>query len=1222
MSNWEPQKDGTFLPSADLMARVRANPQQYPDAVSDFAKITGKSEQEVQDIIDNPGSSGFFGTLGGIGVDIGQGAVKSAAVAAENLIPESILGEGTGQEMRDFAQSMDPKFESEKSVGEVIAEGAGQALPTIAATIGTGGWGGVLIGAGVATLTFEDEENLANVMEEVAPGITPDILVVQPDDDEFTSKSKALVTNILTDAAFMGTFSIAGKAIKALARGAPVEEIEVIAKEADELVGTSSLPVSQVETLSKTAARKRLAQQAELLEATGKSVLPDAPDPTLRKAFHDNVFNSFKRLSERSGEVNEGLDAFRTARKADLVSYADNVLQAITRGDHEAVLANLKKGVVANNSLEAAYINPFQNAVLKETMRSLSDSFDETIKLIREDPSIKTKAAWKQTMAQFSDTVGEIGELYRLYGSSASYQLLDRKGLLPNGGFEEVLQAEKWAKEAYKDLGFDLFSDKIEFVTANALKWDELGIDVTRVLPELDDMFAKFDVERQGVLANLRQNATAKLTPEQRMAATASFVRMVKDIQSAALLGQLSTTGLEVVSNTLNNLLLPFMEHGLAKGNFARAGAEYAGYASAFKTAASIAKKTFVKGKGVLDDFDLTEGAHSSILDYEGLAGKPLRLLMVRMFKFATDLSLASSEFWKSTRAFGLAYADGLELALKSGKGRVHAKQVAREFAQQQFDDSGRLVNVMYRNDVSRTSWQQAFDTRYATGKLAQSVDNIRNRDDFPGLMARSAIPFFRTLVNIGSDAMQYIVPPGMPAALRAMSKTKQGSWLQKVPKTLKALDDFTGVNGSAAQARAIGRHRLGMTLTASVLGAVALNDNIEITGASGTKRWDAKKRAFEEYPPNSIVINGVSTDLNRLLPFSAPLMLAGMLRDMEIESQLQMKDGNYSADNSVFDDLLNYAPALVYTSLTLFQDSAAAQGVFDLATAVDEAMTEGDPGALVRYAQSYAKQYTPGALKMAAKSTNLEQYEGFDFYSSFLASAGLPVGFKRLDFLGEPIVHGIGRGLDPLNMKQLDVSSPVRKEFVFLNKVEGLALVPPKPDAVFDKPFWRAMGIDVGGAFSSAQMPSLVTLKTTSGKNGWDAYREYLYEGHTSEDELVSTGSQGDRYDIGKVLIKKGESFKDAVSRLVEEPSYQSLTPDARVKAWNAVFGYFKKQSKDQLKDELVVNPEVFEGSRYGTPIPVASTLSDTSKAAEALGVGIQQTEGSPLDAAFAIKK
>lgn len=1220
MTSWIKQTDGTFLPSAELMERVRSNPQQYPDAAADFAQITGKSVEEVQAIIDNPGSSGFFGTITGTATDVGQGAINATATLAENLLPESILGEG-GQAMRDFSQSLDPKFDTEKGVVETIAEGAGQALPAIAATIGTGGWGGILVGAGVSTLTWEDEDNLANALNEVAPDFVPEMLVVQPEDDEATRTAKAFVVNAVTDAAFLGTFNIAGKAIRAFKRGAPVEELAAIAKEADGAIADNALSAAEIETVSKSAARKRLASQVELREKTGVSVLPDKVDPTHRKAFHDRVFTAFSHLSGRAEDVAKGASEFRTARKADLAVYTDNVIDALAKGDNQKLLTVLRQGVKSNNSVEAAYINTFQNSVLKETLSEVSSTFDETVRLIRENPAITTRAAFRETMSEYSDTVGEIGEIYRLYGSSASYQLLDRKGLTPKGGFEEVLQAEKWAKETYKDLGFDLFSDKIEFVTANALKMDEMGIDVTKILPELDTMFTKFDVERQGILANLKQNSVVKMSAEQRTAATASFIRMVKDIQSAALLGQLSTTGLEVVSNTINNIMLPFLEHGLAKGNFKRAGAEYAGYASAFKTASSIAKKAYLKGKGVMDDFDIMEGAHSSRLDYDVLAGQPMKVLMVRMFKFASELALASSEFWKSTRAFGLAYADSLELAMKAGHGRVAAKQIVRKYAQEQFDESGRLMNAMYRNDVSRTSWQQALDTRYATGKLAQAVDNVRNRDDIPGLLARSAVPFFKTLVNIGSDAMHYIVPPGLPAALRVMSKTKKGGWLERFPRTLKALDDFTGANGVAAQNRAIGRHRLGMAGAMSVYGAVQLNEDIEITGASGLKRWDAKKRAFEEYPPNSIVIGGVATDLNRLLPFSAPLMLVGMMRDMEIETDLQMKGGNFSADNSVFEDLANYGPALAYTSLTLFQDSAAMQGVFDLFTATDEAIFEKNPDALIRYAKRYTQQFTPGPVKMIAKNVNTDQYEGYDFYSAYLAAAGFPTGYKRLNFLGQPIVHGFGRGLDPLNMKQLHTDSPVHREFVFLNKSSELALVPPLPDAVFGKAFWKSLGVDTGGILTKGKMPSLVDLKTTSAKNGWEAYRELLYQGRLSKDELVSTGSYGDRIDIGKVLIKEGENFEDAIKRLVDDPSYSRLTPDARAKVWNATFGYFKKQAKDQLEEDLVVHPEVFRGSRYGSPLAAPASIAAIEKAGKALGASIQQTKGSPLDAVFAIR-
>ncbi|WP_119258674.1 hypothetical protein [Shinella zoogloeoides] len=209
MKNFIRQPDGTHLPSAETLARVRANPHKYPDAVKDFARLSGKPEDLVQQMIDNPGSSGFWGTAGGIAVDIGQGAMNAGAIAAENLLPESILGDGANL-VRDYAERLDPKFDTDKSVGEVIAEGAGQALPAVAATIGTGGWAGVAIGAGVGSLTFADEDNFANALNEIAPGVVPDILVVQPDDDEFTSTAKALVSNIVTDALFLGTVDVAG----------------------------------------------------------------------------------------------------------------------------------------------------------------------------------------------------------------------------------------------------------------------------------------------------------------------------------------------------------------------------------------------------------------------------------------------------------------------------------------------------------------------------------------------------------------------------------------------------------------------------------------------------------------------------------------------------------------------------------------------------------------------------------------------------------------------------------------------------------------------------------------------------------------------------------------------------------------------------------------------------------------------------------------------------
>ena len=118
--------------------------------------------------------------------------------------------------------------------------------------------------------------------------------------------------------------------------------------------------------------------------------------------------------------------------------------------------------------------------------------------------------------------------------------------------------------------------------------------------------------------------------------------------------------------------------------------------------------------------------------------------------------------------------------------------------------------------------------------------------------------------------------------------------------------------------------------------------------------------------------------------------MMAGMMRDNVREDRNRIEGANYSTSD-IGDYLVNYFPALGLTSLTLFQDSGAAQGVFDLMTAVSEAVTNQDAAALKRYLQGYAKQYVPGPIKVITKNTDPHTYEGYDFYSQFLASAGLP---------------------------------------------------------------------------------------------------------------------------------------------------------------------------------------------------------------------------------------
>jgi hypothetical protein len=246
-SAFQQQKDGGFLPSPELMERIRSNPEQYPDAANDFSVLSGGTHtpEQVQDIIDNPMGAGGIGDhfipgADELVIDAAQGTLTGIGVASDKL-----FGAG-GDTLRRAANWLDPKFETEKGIVETVAEIGGQAIPAIAATVGTGGVAaGVIAGAGAATLTFEDETNLANALQEVAPGITPDILVIGEDDSQEIATLKHFTTNLLIDAAFVGLGSVAGKLIRKLSKGVTPEEASALVKEASKALPAA--PAAKVE---------------------------------------------------------------------------------------------------------------------------------------------------------------------------------------------------------------------------------------------------------------------------------------------------------------------------------------------------------------------------------------------------------------------------------------------------------------------------------------------------------------------------------------------------------------------------------------------------------------------------------------------------------------------------------------------------------------------------------------------------------------------------------------------------------------------------------------------------------------------------------------------------------------------------------------------------------------------------------------------------------------
>jgi hypothetical protein len=864
--------------------------------------------------------------------------------------------------------------------------------------------------------------------------------------------------------------------------------------------------------------------------------------------------------------------------------------------------------------------------VLRTSLEHVEDNLDEIIRRIREDPSLKTKATWRELSADYFQAKGVLAEAYREVGTASSYAFHLRKGrkfddrtLQLFDEAETALQAK--VKEGLGE-GYHLFSSKAEFIAANAYRLEDAGFNTLEVLDELYKMFDEFDAARAGVLDNLQSNRLARLSKEERNALEASWLRYFNDMRASAMLGQFSTASLEALSNTFNNAILPFTQHVL-RGNVKRAWREYAGYAVSVGRARKASWDVYKTGRS-LDDFDLFDGNRSIKKDYQTLADdkKYVQYMFYRMWDFAATLAHSASEASKVWRAAGVAYADGFDLAIKSGVGRVEAKKLAREYVGSVFDANGAIKDPALKLSVSQDGWQSAFDTRYAMGKVSQFADNMRNHPNpIINAFAQGSIPFWRTLVNIQTHSMQTIQP--VPAfVISALAKTK---WGNKFVKLTKFVDDFSGANGLAAKQKAIGRQRLGYGILG---GGWALMEagQIDITGPAGYSGWDAKMAQMQEYPASSLIIGGKAIDLTRMLPYSAPLLLLGTMKDMQRENAMQMKGGNYVNDSeSAYNVATTYGTAMGYLSLNMMSDAAGLRGIGDLFGVIQKAVSEQDPRKLAGFVENYFKAFTPGALRMVGKNQGMvngdwTQDSAEGFLNEVLASSGFHTGYTRLDFLGHPVEDGF-RGMDPLNSKPVKTDDPLRAEYVRLNKLGDLGLSLDRPDGVFDAAYWKNLGKTSSNMdwLFRTEAPSLTKMKTVDGANAWDRYRDIVYKGKASDDISKSVTSEG--RNIGKVIVKKGENFEAVLRRTIATEGYKSLTPKARADTFKTLFGIFKAQAKKTLKATVLVDPTILKDSRYGAPSNKPETLKDTEDALKVIGAQANRTAGSSLDAIFAIK-
>ncbi|MCF4098610.1 hypothetical protein [Maritalea mediterranea] len=1269
---WVPQPDGTFMPSAELIEKVRANPSAYPNAVQDFATMTGKSETEINAILSRSEDGGFM-------MDFSQGAVKALGTGVEN-VGKTFGWEGlaeTGSDINEIADFLDPKFESEKGTAEKVTEFIGQVAPAVITGVATGGTGGALLGSGVAVGSFEPEDNLVNVLEEHFPEHTPDFMVVNEDDSHGVKMLKAFLIDLSVGKAMQMGIDGVGKIVSRLRSGQAIPE-----EEAAQLIGSVSEEVDQTPKASPDVTpdaevSPSVARGNEIVQETAKKVsevpsrpadeatevlnknrdkelihnlhragredaLQGLPKVPVQKAkvFRDEVMAPVVKGLKRSSEVNVGHrkanQEFLEGSVADFGRHTDEVFQALHKREMDEVVRLLKRGANTQSNTAKTFHGLYRQSLLRRVMSELDADYQLVLKEIRKSPNMLTKDAWVNYNQRIQKTMVKLGELWREEGSIWGYTGHLRQGRKFGDVDLDQLDANRLEiLDELKANGLDLRATRSEFIVGKVLEAEQYGFDVLQMTKVFEEAFEEFDKLREGVLHNIANSRLGKMTKAERHALQESNLKLFQDLHVSALLGQPSTSLLEVMSNTLSNIIMPLTRETLGgKGarGIGRAKAELAGYLAGFERF----KKTFgialKKGRGITTDFDIMDGSHASKADYDRLAknGKWASYMALRLWKGAADVSVASADASVALRAYGIAYADGLEMAMKSGMRGQHAKKMASQYAQAKFDENGLLKDTALKFEAQNGLWQNAFDTRYVTGRAAEALDSYRQSPNaVTSTLARFTIPVWRTLVNIGGHATQTIIPPGMPSAIRAAAKHTK--WGESLVKSAKFLDDFTGANGARAQAAATARQRMGMMAAGAAYAMVQAREDVHITGPSLWGRWDAKMQRQQVLPPSSLIIGDTAIDLTRFLPFSAPLLMIGAIEDQTRQKSLKMEGGEYTNDDYEAMLVGSYLPAVGFTYMAMLSDAAALRGISDFMDAVMTAMNDGNTKGLAKFTKNSAKQMVPAIVKVTGKNEgfwtdNWSQYAGEGLIEEMLAYSGFKVGYVRRDFLGKPITGDRLRGIDPTNTKPNKVlEDPVYAEFARLNLAESLAMVLDKPTSVLNKQDWGKLGLQNNGLqdFSEALLgfnsgiPSLTDMKVQNGSNAYEAYVNRVYEGKAHQDvKRKVTG-----YDL-HVAILKGENFEAALRRTIEAEDYADLTPEARVKVWKTLFGVFKKAAKDYLKTHLVVPKDLFEGGRYGTSFTSDPTYGDAEKAVKPVIEHVNTTRGSPLDEAFAAIK
>src|SRR5690606_12581484 len=391
-----------------------------------------------------------------------------------------------------------------------------------------------------------------------------------------------------------------------------------------------------------------------------------------------------------------------------------------------------------------------RQALTRAVLDRVDNNFRAIVQEIRKNPDQTTRNALNKIAREHLEDLDELWDFDRSLGTAASHQLLSRKGLGSgtSSAFddlaEDIATASDELSEALRERGIALYDSETTFIRKKLLAFEESGIDPANFLVRLQDEFAEYERMVAGIKENVKHRA--KLTPLDQLGVIAKGVQFLKDLQSTMLLGQFMTAGTEVISTGFNTLLLPALKV-TGGGSASRWAKEMSGLWHSTGLARANAWQSLKKGKDVTDDFYLKEGSFSRILDHESMS--PASSLIWRVFTLAVDVAQSSTAFFKTARAYGLAYADGLEVALGQGMRKADAMQAAKDYASKRFDPNVAIIDEDLRVRAGQSAFQQNFDGSTLTGRLGQWVENMRNSQagyGTAGLAARAALPFFRTL--------------------------------------------------------------------------------------------------------------------------------------------------------------------------------------------------------------------------------------------------------------------------------------------------------------------------------------------------------------------------------------------------------------------------------------------------------------------------------------------